>query len=904
MVISIFICDISVLLYIQPKVFRLGVRQFESISQVTVCIFLIILDQSILQNRGNLTHFGPGNILLVCPHQVVVQGPEKGLSLRQSREYIKIVAADTSAYMDVEEKKYPKATFQSRVAVLVRGHIFCYTVVMVNGRSKDTTGQEADMQLFKDRSKDLKYDRIWISIGYVVIAVVAVMTFVLLHGHIDTALAEAERFATDQSAHVTGEVLGRFEDYEQICRILSTDINAVKYVKAFQSGSDAEMLTWSYELTKELSYTVKLFNIDIKNLAYYFPENDSAVTMAQWYRPGSGRAFFDAYPDLDLDTLTAAQKGISLLMDEQGNGQGWVVCRARVYGDSIGYILLMFDFGAFADRLVPDNARLFLGTQDTAFYASEEGLDIGDYVRFVEQIQSARPFDSGGGTYIGCSRQLPIGALSVFTSVHVEKFTELQRLFRQVTISTSAICLLSVLALMFYVERQVFDPLRSLIKTTQKKGRSTKEAMDMVRESYLSLVQEKEIIQDELGDLKPLGLGTLLTRLIDRSSTFISQENVDKCMRIAGLQPDDGYMVVAAYCADDPETLIQKLPSRPGGDDTPSVMYFVLDGVLRECLAPYYSGALAPISGKGYIIFARCAGKKDQDRAEVGLRQLQEAFRQCFHLELTATQPVFGTGCAEFSKCIAEVCSELAYLEFWCSEVMKEEKLGSTDAYYYRKLLRIFTNRLNAKDYSGAIESFEDILTTGLPTDVEDLDITKFRIYGVTSMLSAAIDEQFGMDREFAAGLNVEERLYRADNIGQFRSEVEKLLLEIVEHERTQGGREDRKRERDAELVRGYIQEHYRDSEISLAGVAKHFHMSDAHLSRLFKQSFGINLLEYVQRLRVEVAKELLADHSVKDAAVLAGFWDAQGLARAFKKLEGITPGDFKKTIRDREGQP
>ena len=191
------------------------------------------------------------------------------------------------------------------------------------------------MQLFKDQSKDLKYDRICISIGYVVIAVVAVMTFVLLHGHIDTALAEAERFATDQSAHVTGEVLGRFEDYEQICRILSTDINAVKYVKAFQSGSDAEMLTWSYELTKELSYTVKLFNIDIKNLAYYFPENDSAVTMAQWYRPGSGRAFFDAYPDLDLETLTAAQKGISLLMDEQGSGQGWVVCRARVYGDSI-----------------------------------------------------------------------------------------------------------------------------------------------------------------------------------------------------------------------------------------------------------------------------------------------------------------------------------------------------------------------------------------------------------------------------------------------------------------------------------------------------------------------------------------------------------------------------------------
>lgn len=760
------------------------------------------------------------------------------------------------------------------------------------------------MQLFKDRSKDLRYDRIYISVGYLVIALVAVMTFFLLHDHIDTALTEAERFAGNQSRQMTGEVMDRFENYEQVCRILSTDINAVGYVKACQSGSDAEMLTWSYELTKELSYTVKLHNIDIRNLAYYFPDNDSAVTMAQWYKPGNGTAFFDTCPGLDLADLDTARKGISLLLDGQGGGQGWIVCRARVYGDSIGYILLMFDFDAFADRIVPDNALLFLGTDDAVSYVSEEGLDEGDYLRSLEQIRSAQPFTSGGGTYVGCSRQLPIGSLCVSTGVHLEKFTELQRLFRKVTISTIAICLLSIAALMFYLERQVFDPLRSLIRTTQKKGRSTKEAMDRVRESYLSLVQEKEVIQDELGDLKPLGLGTLLTRLVDQDGAYASQEDLDLCMRIAGLPPDGGYMAFAATCADDAQTLIQKLPSRSGADGAPSVMYFVLDGVLRECLAPYYSGALAPISGKSYIIFAQCGGQEDRDRAGAGIARVREAFLQCFHLELTATRPVFGTGRADLAGCIAEVFGELAYLEFWHSEVMKEEKLGSTDAYYYRKLLRIFTNRLDAKDYSGAIEAFEDILTTGLPTDVEDLDITKFRIYGVTSMLSAAIEDQFGMDRSFIAGLDMEERLCRADHIGQFRSEVEKLLLEIVEHERTQGGQEGRKRDRDAEQVRGYIQEHYRDSELSLARIAKRFHMSDAHLSRLFKQSFGINLLEYVQKLRVDQAKELLADHSVKDTAVLAGFWDAQGLARAFKKLEGITPGDFKKTIQGRAGQP
>ena len=56
-----------------------------------------------------------------------------------------------------------------------------------------------------------------------------------------------------------------------------------------------------------------------------------------------------------------------------------------------------------------------------------------------------------------------------------------------------------------------------------------------------------------------------------------------------------------------------------------------------------------------------------------------------------------------------------------------------------------------------------------------------------------------------------------------------------------------------------------------------------------------INISEYIQRLRVEKAKELLAGYNVKDVVSMSGFWDTQALTRAMKKYEGVTPGEFKK---------
>lgn len=134
-------------------------------------------------------------------------------------------------------------------------------------------------------------------------------------------------------------------------------------------------------------------------------------------------------------------------------------------------------------------------------------------------------------------------------------------------------------------------------------------------------------------------------------------------------------------------------------------------------------------------------------------------------------------------------------------------------------------------------------------------------------------------------------KIYHIRNIDEFRKEYENVLedyLSAGENAASSGSDK-------IEEIQRYILENYTDNTLNVSSIANRFGKSKSHLSHLFKDAAGINISEYIQRLRVEKAKELLVQYSVKDVVRMSGFWDSQALTRAMKKYEGITPGELKK---------
>lgn len=93
-----------------------------------------------------------------------------------------------------------------------------------------------------------------------------------------------------------------------------------------------------------------------------------------------------------------------------------------------------------------------------------------------------------------------------------------------------------------------------------------------------------------------------------------------------------------------------------------------------------------------------------------------------------------------------------------------------------------------------------------------------------------------------------------------------------------------------------YIDEHIVD--VSLNGVAAHFNVSAAHLSRVFKESFGINFSEYVAEKKLQKAVKLLLDennYNIGEIAKILGYNTPAYFSRKFKERFDLTPAMYRK---------
>ncbi len=92
-----------------------------------------------------------------------------------------------------------------------------------------------------------------------------------------------------------------------------------------------------------------------------------------------------------------------------------------------------------------------------------------------------------------------------------------------------------------------------------------------------------------------------------------------------------------------------------------------------------------------------------------------------------------------------------------------------------------------------------------------------------------------------------------------------------------------------------YIKQNY-EKKVTIDEIAQVVYLSPCYLSRIFKQSLGCTLMEYLTQIRVEKAKMLLRNpkYNIMQVAEGSGFEDPGYFTRVFKKIEGITPSRFK----------
>ncbi len=133
--------------------------------------------------------------------------------------------------------------------------------------------------------------------------------------------------------------------------------------------------------------------------------------------------------------------------------------------------------------------------------------------------------------------------------------------------------------------------------------------------------------------------------------------------------------------------------------------------------------------------------------------------------------------------------------------------------------------------------------------------------------------------------------------IDVIRTHLTELILKIfrkLEKRNDQIGKESQHKYVESAIE--FLKANY-NSRINIETIVENMFLSKDYFRQLFKDVTGQSITSYIQHIRIEQACMMLAssERSVSDISVKCGYNDIKFFYQTFKKIKGVTPGDYRK---------
>lgn len=225
-------------------------------------------------------------------------------------------------------------------------------------------------------------------------------------------------------------------------------------------------------------------------------------------------------------------------------------------------------------------------------------------------------------------------------------------------------------------------------------------------------------------------------------------------------------------------------------------------------------------------------------------------------------------------------------------QMYKASSQVNSRVYPYEKEKALIT-KLKTGDTEKAKALLNDLLGYVFFAEGNNLEVVKSRALELSSLLSRAAieggatsDSVLKVNNQFLMSLQTIENL---DDLCYKLQETIDVFTDCMFNYIPSKGNEITKK-----AIR-YISKNFVQN-LTLDQVADHVHLNPAYFSTLFKQSTGSSFKEYLNMVRIEESKRLLAntDYSIIDIALATGFEDQSYFSKVFKKYTGLTPKQYR----------
>ncbi|HHW48913.1 MAG TPA: helix-turn-helix transcriptional regulator [Clostridiaceae bacterium] len=716
-------------------------------------------------------------------------------------------------------------------------------------------------------------------------------------------------------------------EIERISSALSLD-NRVRGLMYKKTGLTPDHVYSLYELQKYMSY-LKLSNSNIEGIYIYFRDSDYILSDFK-------RVTSDDYDDIirsefGMDTaqwLEMMHSGVTddyrIIKVDDGNGQ---ISSKVVYIRPVPGI----DFKSPSAKvaILMDGAKLESVLRNAQWTPSATIAIIDEKNEFIcsgsmENLPDFMLYSSLGSAHAIFKEQYN-GKKVVVTHVRstvnnweyasimpTEIFMEKVEYIKLMIAVYILVCLLFGFIIVFYLARRNYKPLKNL---TQVIGYSDHQYVDandnefvFLEKAMLELIKEKDSLKDKLTQQKDAMRNNFFANLMrGRFSDELSV--LDSCELYDVKFSGEGFLVMIFQIdkIDNYNGMIYKNYGDKFEDvDIINSMIKYVNEELEEEKLPIY---LAEVDGRMCCLVninLNHDGNKEPHTArdvveKIALRtiKLLEMLGLTVSVAVSRIHPEIKGIAKAYSeamdvieyKLLADDINPIIYYD----EVFRLRKLGLEESIIFNKE-RQFANCIINKDFNGAEEILNDIIVNDILKTTPSLQIVKCRVFGLLNIMMNALGEiRIKMNAKMFDDFDIVRRLTDCKSISEIQKQINDIFQMLSKEYYKKVDMNLSLNEKYDKIVK-YVKENYNDPNISVSNISVVSGISISSMSRLFKKNMGMGLLDYIHKLRIDKAKELIksTNMNLKDIAKKVGYYNDVAFIRAFKRYEGVTPGKFR----------
>ena len=670
----------------------------------------------------------------------------------------------------------------------------------------------------------------------------------------------------------------------------------------------------------------------IENAGVYFYSNHGIVTNKQSYGSKISYIFFKKY-QMEPEEFTAKMTGLNGYFIITKGEETFLVFYRNVYNSGYKKITAS-SFSIFSwnmlEKMVssvypsPHRGSFLIRMDNRIIGTHDFAIDLSQ-LQYSDFTEDNRLYDRkmNGMDYILSSVTSDILALRYVIYAPKSVFFKNLNFLKYIIAAEMAFSLLIGGYLAVYFSRKNYMPverLMSLLKVQRSEAASAsfQQIYDNLEKSLQALVAGQETLYRKLNNYDDFVEKYTITSMM-KGWNFDSGLMEEYQHRVKGKQLFTNYRVILFSYQIMEETMFLK--ENAAGDlvvDYP-LMLFSIENVINEILLKKdFNHKTEGIDNKGIVVemgdMTACIIQSPSDSL---LEQLKSSIQTCIRFLRTAlkinayaTVSAVHTKLGELDTAYEEALMTITHKSFWgdsLNEVVlfdkeKTEYSSSGTEHHLMDQARRLSNCLMLREYDRARNILDETIEKCFMKDITKLSYNQYQAAALICIVLSNLNESDDAKEVFAlyTDWTSSDRFISMKSISDIRDGLHTILDKIAsKYEEASAGLAEPEW---LKRVEEYVRIHYTDTEINISLIADKFELGFARVGRVFKKYRGINMIDYIHQLRIQESKCLMEQGmSVTDSAGRVGYIDAKSFIRAFKRYEGITPGQYKEKHNNHE---